>query len=67
MSPAIEAARLLTAEDLATRWQIKPAHVYRLTREGKLPAVRLGRYYRYTVDAIEDFERDGGTDRKAAR
>ena len=34
--------------------------VYRLTRDGKLSTVRLGRYYRYRLDAIESFEREGG-------
>jgi len=48
--------RLLTAEQLAERWQVKAAHVYRLTREGAIPAVKLGRYYRYRLDAIERFE-----------
>jgi excisionase family DNA binding protein len=52
--------RLLTAEDLAARWQVKTSHVYRLTREGVLPAVRLGRYYRYRLEAVDKFERDGG-------
>jgi excisionase family DNA binding protein len=52
--------RLLTADDLAERWQVKPSHVYRLTREGALPTVRLGRYYRYRVEVIDQFERGGG-------
>ena len=52
--------RLLTADDLAARWQVKASHVYRLTREGHLPTVRLGRYYRYRLDALEEFERSGG-------
>jgi hypothetical protein len=34
--------------------------VYRLTREGRVPAVKLGRYYRYRPDVIERFEADGG-------
>jgi excisionase family DNA binding protein len=48
--------RLLTADDLADRWRVPKSHVYRLTREGKVPAVRLGRYYRYRLDQIERFE-----------
>ena len=52
--------RLLTAEELAERWQVAPAQVYRLTRAGKLPVVELGRYYRYRLDAVETFERSGG-------
>ena len=48
--------QLLTAEQLAERWQVKPSHVYRLTRDGAIPAVKLGRYYRYSLAAIEQFE-----------
>lgn len=47
---------LLTADQLAARWQVPKSHVYRLTREGVIPTVRLGRYYRYRLDAIEAFE-----------
>ena len=44
---------LLTAGELAERWQVPKSHVYRLTRDGLIPAVRLGRYYRYRLEAIE--------------
>jgi excisionase family DNA binding protein len=54
------AAQLLTADQLAVRWQVPRAQVYRLTREGSLPSVKLGKYYRYRLDAIEEFEREGG-------
>jgi excisionase family DNA binding protein len=49
-------ARLLTADDLAERWQVPKSHVYRLTRDAKIPTVKLGRYYRYRLDAIQAFE-----------
>ena len=49
--------QLLTAEQLAKRWQVPASHVYRLTRQGDIPAVRLGRYYRFRLDAIEAFEK----------
>lgn len=51
---------LLTADDLAERWQVGKAHVYRLTRDGVVPAVRLGRYYRYRLEAVVEFEAGGG-------
>jgi hypothetical protein len=60
------AEQLLTAEDVAARFQFfkndkpNPAPVYRLTREGKLQAVRLGRYYRYELSVIKAFEARGG-------
>ncbi len=49
--------RLLTADQLAARWQVPKSHVYRLTREGRIPTVRLGRYYRYRLVAVEAWER----------
>lgn len=57
---------LLTADDLADRWQVTKDHIYALTRTGQLPTVRIGRYYRYQLAAIERWENDGGTERTAA-
>lgn len=61
----VTAHQLLTADQLAERWQIPKSHVYRLTREGAIPAVKLGRYYRYCIDAIQAFE-SGDDDRRKA-
>lgn len=54
------AERLLTAEDLAQRWQVRTDFIYRLVRAEKLPAVKLGRYRRFRLEAIEAFEAGGG-------
>jgi len=48
--------QLLKAEQVAERFQVPVSQIYRLTRDGTLPAVRLGRYYRYSPAAIEAFE-----------
>ena len=48
--------QLLTAEQVAARWQVPVAHTYRLAREGRVPCVRLGRYVRFRLDQIEAFE-----------
>ena len=56
-----QASFLLTADQLAERWQVPKAHVYRLAREGRLPTVELGRYRRFRFEAIAAFEADGGT------
>ena len=48
--------QLLTADQLAERWQVSREHVYRLTRDGAIPTVKLGRYYRYRLDQIERWE-----------
>jgi excisionase family DNA binding protein len=51
---------LHTADELAVRWQVPTAQVYRLARDGRLPAVRIGRYYRFSGAVIEAWERSGG-------
>ena len=58
--------RLLTADELAERWQVPKSQVYRLTRDDVLPTVKIGRYYRYRLDAIEAWE-VGGAVAVAAR
>lgn len=61
------ASELMTPEDLAARWRVPKAHVYRLAREGRVPVTRLGKYVRFSIADIEHFETNGGTDeRKAA-
>lgn len=52
---------LLDAEQLAQRWRVTEAHVYRLAREGRVPTVKLGRYRRWRLEEIETFEKSGGT------
>lgn len=48
--------QLLTAEQLAERWQVPKTQVYRLAREGRIPTVQIGRYYRFKLEAIEAWE-----------
>ena len=63
MSATIEhndGQRLLTAEQVAERWQVPRSMVYRLAREGKLPTVAIGRYYRFRVAALVEWEQGGG-------
>lgn len=54
--PPARASRLLTAEQLADRWQVSKGQVYRLCREGRVPHIEIGRYYRFRLDAIEQWE-----------
>jgi excisionase family DNA binding protein len=56
--------RLLDPDEVARRWGVTRAHVYRLAREKKLPkgvVVELGRYYRFRLRGLEAFEEAGGT------
>jgi excisionase family DNA binding protein len=59
--------QLLTAEQLAERWQVPKAHVYALSRRDAIPVVKLGKYYRFRLDAIERFELDGHDGTMGAR
>jgi len=65
--PPLTAGQLLTAGQVAARWQVPKSQIYRLTRAGSLPSVKLGKYYRYRLDAIEEFERVGGLASKGER
>ena len=52
---------LLTAEELAARWQVKTGWVYAKTHSGEIPKAPLpGRYFRYRLDVIERFEAGEG-------
>lgn len=59
-TPEIAIDCLLTAGELAARWQVPKAQVYRLSREGRLPTERIGRYYHYALRAVAAFEAAGG-------
>lgn len=50
--------RLLTAEELADRWQVPKSWIYSKTRSGEIPKAPLpGRYFRFSLEVIERFER----------
>ena len=50
--------RLLTAEELAARWQVEKSWIFAKCRTGELPKVPLpGKYVRFRLDVIERFER----------
>jgi excisionase family DNA binding protein len=50
--------RLLTADQVAELLQVPKGWVYAQTRSGHVPAVRLGRYYRYRPEAIRKWVED---------
>ena len=44
---------LLTADELAELLGVPTGWIYRQSRAGTIPTVKLGRYYRYRLEAIE--------------
>ena len=47
--------QLLTADQVAALLSVPKSWVYTETRAGRLPHVKLGRYYRYARASIEAF------------
>lgn len=54
----VSSSALLTADELAGRWKVSKAQVYRLARDGRVPTVAIGRYYRFRLASIEAWELD---------
>jgi len=43
---------LCTAEDLSKILRTSKAHIYYLTRSGAIPVIRVGRYYRFSMEEV---------------
>ncbi len=53
--------KLLTVIEVAEILDLKPARIYELTREKKIPFVQIGeRQYRYSETALLDWIDNGG-------
>src|ERR687895_643226 len=48
---------LLSAEDVAQQLGVKETTVWRWCREGNLPCLKVGKYWRVRQEALEDFLR----------
>lgn len=48
--------RLLTAQDVAVRFQVPVSWIYTAARNGDLPSVSLGRYRRFHPDDLAEWE-----------
>lgn len=53
---AVAEQAFLNAEQLAERWGVTAWQVRALSREGKIPFLKLGAQYRYKLAAIEEWE-----------
>jgi len=48
-------ARLLTVNEVADLLRVSRMTVYRLIKEGQMPALRVGRSYRLREDDVDDY------------
>jgi len=49
----------LTLEEAAKHLKIGKSTIYRLAREGDLPAHRMGRVWRFDAEELDDFLKSG--------
>ena len=52
---AFSQAVVLTVHDVAVYLRLSEAKVYRMAREGSVPAFRLGKSWRFRKDLIDDW------------
>jgi excisionase family DNA binding protein len=52
-NPTDRTPSLLTAEEVAEMLGVATSWIYEQSRTGRIPTVKLGRYYRYRFEAIE--------------
>lgn len=45
----------LTAKQVAKYLQVKPLTVYQWARTNKIPAIKIGRIWRFNKEVIDDF------------
>jgi len=58
---AEDTLELLTVEEVAREWKVRPGRIYELAREGRLPGVvRLGRQVRLDATRLRDWIAAGG-------
>lgn len=60
-SPKRDNHTILTVHDVAEYLRMSEAKVYRLAKEGHLPAVRIGKAWRFRRDLLDDWL-DKGTE-----
>jgi excisionase family DNA binding protein len=51
--PSSEAAKLMTVPELATYLRLSQAKIYRMAQAGQVPAIRIGRSWRFQRARIE--------------
>lgn len=50
-------AEFLTTEQLAERWQVSARNIRDMAAAGELPAMKLGKLWRFPVESVQRFER----------
>lgn len=56
-TPDLDDSTFLTVAEVAARMRVSKMTVYRMVHNGELPAARLGRSFRVTEKAVDDYIR----------
>jgi excisionase family DNA binding protein len=59
--------RLMTVDELAERWQVEPAWVYKKAKDPDFPTIRLGGNIRFAFEDIEEYEKQAKENDSARR
>ncbi len=51
----------LTPQELAERFKVTERTIVGMARSGKIPAIRIGRLWRFRIEAIQAWEMDQGS------
>jgi excisionase family DNA binding protein len=58
---AFKLPRVMTVHEAAAYLRVHPGTIYRLLRNGELPAFKIGGDWRFNVDQIDRWSLKGGT------
>lgn len=58
MAQAAQSDQIFTIKELSEHLRVHPTTIYRLLRQGRLPGFRVGSNWRFSREAIEQWERD---------
>ncbi len=54
-------SQFLTPAELRARWAVSNMFLWRARRDGKLPAIKLGRHVRFRIADVERIETEAST------
>ena len=52
-------ARIMTTKEIANYLKLHPITICKLSKEGKIPAIQIGRVWRFDKDIIDEWIAEG--------
>ncbi len=54
----VNGSTYLTVEEVAERFGVNPTTIYRLAQAGKLPGIKVGKQWRFSVARLDEWAAD---------